>query len=272
MVPVSYVSRPNLFVLVALCFLGPDLMGQCFREEQKLNASDGDVGTQFGVHISIEGTRAAVGANQHNKLGPAAGSVYVLEWNGGEWIETHQVLASDGHPGQQFGRHVSLDGDWMAGSAVEAAVYLFEFDGVGWQERAQLVGSGTGPNDDRYVVELCGSTLLIGSPTESVGGVTSGTVYVFEFDGVNWNEVQQLVASDLVHNDYFGGEVSLEDDVFVATNMKVVSLGNVVREYHSAVLTEPRERSEEHTAFEVLRFVDDHECIVQATAANMSER
>ena len=62
------------------------------------------------------------------------------------------------------------------------------------------------------------------------------------------------------------------DHTVVATNMKVVSLGNVVREYHSAVLTEPRERSEEHTTFEVLRFVDDHECIVQATAANMSER
>ena len=64
-------------------------------------------------------------------------AAYVFRYDGGEWLETQKLLASDGGGG--FGRGVAIDGNTMwiganghsdADAPGTGAVYVFQSDGT----------------------------------------------------------------------------------------------------------------------------------------------
>ena len=75
--------------------------GGNWTEEQKLTASDGSNGDQFGMSVSISNGRAVVGADREN-------AAYIFAYNGNDWVEK-QKLTSGGSG--NFGRSVSIDND-----------------------------------------------------------------------------------------------------------------------------------------------------------------
>ena len=73
-------------------------------DETKLIASDGALGDNFGVSISVsgEGNTVIVGAWLDDDKGYNSGSAYVYKWNGTTWNEI-KLTASDGTTGGGFG-------------------------------------------------------------------------------------------------------------------------------------------------------------------------
>jgi len=61
-------------------------------------------------------------------------------------------------------------------------------------------------------VSIFGNRMLVGAPNDDDAGIDSGSVYVFEFDGASWQEVDKLVAPDGLAGDRFGEAVSLHGD------------------------------------------------------------
>jgi len=80
--------------------------------EQKLTASDGEASDVFGYSVSLSGDSALVGARgDDDPNGSGAGSAYVFERDGGEWVEANKLAADDGEFQDSFGESVELVGD-----------------------------------------------------------------------------------------------------------------------------------------------------------------
>jgi len=193
---------------------------QTALQDAKLTASDGASGDEFGVSVSLSGSRALIGASRDDDIGPDAGSVYVFDFNGTSWIQTAKLTASDGAAGDRFGWAVSLLGDRAlvgafgdsdSGSSSGAA-YVFDFNGTSWIESTKLVASD-GAEDDQFgfSVSLAEDRALVGVVQDDDNGSNSGSAYLFDFDGTSWLETSKLGAGDGAAGDTFGWSVSLSD-------------------------------------------------------------
>jgi hypothetical protein len=84
-----------------------------WNEIAKLTASDGASGDYFGLSVSISGDYAIVGAyGDDDNDAPYSGSAYVFERSDSSWNEIAKLTASDGTSWDQFGRSVSISGDY----------------------------------------------------------------------------------------------------------------------------------------------------------------
>ena len=198
--------------------------GSNWIEQEKLLASDGAAGDNFGISVAVDGDTAVVGAYHDDANGNNSGSAYVFVFDGSSWIEEAKLLASDGAADDNFGNSVAVDGNAVIIGAAQSdangynsgSVYVFGFDGTNWIEEAKLLASD-GASYDYFgnSVAIYGDIVLIGSYYDDDNGSGSGSVYAFNFDGSNWNEVSKLLASDGSSYDYFGCSVALDDDVAI---------------------------------------------------------
>jgi hypothetical protein len=175
--------------------------GTTWSEQAKLTASDGAAGDRFGTSVALDGDTALVGApweggeREGNFKTYDLGAAYVFVRSGTTWSEQDKLTASDGTSSDDFGISVALDGD------------------------TALVGSyGDGDNGDSFLPDLDIDWADIDVPPEiyednssySDYVTHSGSAYVFERRGTNWNQVVKLTASDAAAEDYFGLSVALD--------------------------------------------------------------
>ena len=82
------------------------------NEDQKLLASDGVAGDEFGYGVSVSEDTAVIGARRDDgALANDYGSAHGLVRAGGVWTEQQKLLASDGAAADLFGSSVPLSGD-----------------------------------------------------------------------------------------------------------------------------------------------------------------
>jgi hypothetical protein len=96
------------------------------------------------------------------------------------------------------------------------AVYVHRYDGSSWIQAVQLFASDEEMRDEFGVsVAISGDTFVVGSHFDDDGGTDSGSAYVFQYDGSQWNQVSKLTASDASAYDNFGWSVAISGDVVV---------------------------------------------------------
>ena len=199
-------------------------------EEQKLIASDGEAGDNFGRYLSLHGETIAVGAWGDDDLGTDSGSVYLYRYDAlsGIWGEEQKLTASDGDAGDEFGEDVSIHGETIAIGAWadddrgtnSGSVYVYRYDAENgiWVEQQKLTASD-GAAYDRfgYRVSIHGDTIVVGALLDDDLGFDSGSAYVYRYDTVtgSWVEEQKLTASDGAASDIFGLGVSIHGDTIV---------------------------------------------------------
>ncbi len=132
--------------------------------------------------------------------------------------ENDKLIPSDGTNGDQFGIAVSIDGNRALVGAYHdddngsnsGAVYVFEFDGTTWQQTQKLTASDAAANDQFGIsVSLSGNRALIGANFDDDTNMDSGSAYIFDFDGSNWQQTHKLNANVSSEIAYFGQAVSL---------------------------------------------------------------
>ncbi len=186
--------------------------GSTWTEQQKLGASDGASGDQFGYASALSGDVALVGAFGKNN---ETGAAYVFVRSGTTWTEQEKLSPSDGASNDRLGSSVALSGDTaLVGASRKnsstGAAYVFVRSGTTWTEQQKLVASDAA-TDDYFgqSVALSGDTALIAASGNSS---TTGAAYVFVRSGTTWTEQQKLVASDGATGDWFGGSAALWGD------------------------------------------------------------
>lgn len=78
-------------------------------EYQKILASEGNAPDYFGNSVCISGNNIIIGSLD-NELGYNAGSAYIFNNNGGNWIEKNRIFAEDGNANDLFSYSVSISG------------------------------------------------------------------------------------------------------------------------------------------------------------------
>ncbi len=199
-----------------------DYDGTTWSESQILTPIDGNNDDQFGVSVSLSGSRLFIGANKDDDAATDAGVVFVYNFDGVSWQFSQKITADDVMPGYKFGGSLSVSGnraligyDW-AGEDVNitaGAAYIFEFNNNTWSQTASLFASDADEFDNFGVsVSLDGTRALIGNSHNDDAGSDSGSAYIFDFDGINWLETKKLKASNAGFNHKFGSSVSLANN------------------------------------------------------------
>lgn len=212
----------GLAALLCTLLAGPALAVTPIENEiQKLLASDGAIGDQFGVSVALDGDTALVGAFLDDDNGVDSGSAYLFQWNGSAWVQQAKLLPADGAANDRFGIRVALDGDRaLVGASLDddsgfnsGSAYLFQWDGSAWIEQAKLQASDSAAffNFGRSVA-LDGDAALIGARNVDGNLTVSGSAYLFHWDGSAWVEEAKLLASDAAGIDDFGSSVALDGD------------------------------------------------------------
>ncbi|NEX16856.1 MAG: hypothetical protein C1943_09565 [Halochromatium sp.] len=188
----------------------------------------------FGRSVALDGDTALIGAADHGFNGEFSGAAYVFTRSGEVWTQQAKLLASDGAPGDWFGRSVALHGDTALIGApysneLNGAAYVFSRLVDDWSQHAKLLASDGAVGDEFGIsVALDGDTALIGALYDDDNGGESGAAYVIArrrdfFD--LWVEQAKLLPRDGAGGDEFGIAVALDGDTALIGAANEVSRG-----------------------------------------------
>ena len=206
--------------LLSLSFSGAGY-GLTLNEAQKLLASDGMGGDEFGYTVALDGDTAVIGAPYNDYWGGDSGSAYVFTRTAGVWSQQAKLRPDRIFAGDHFGWSVAIDGDTVLVGAVSTddsgpysgTAYVFTRSGTTWSQQAQLTpAEGAGGDSIGWSVALDGDTALIGAQLHDGATADEGAAYVFTRSGTTWTEQAELTAFDATHGDAFGYSVALDGD------------------------------------------------------------
>ncbi len=205
-----------------------ELTAELTAHDQKPNT--GQAG--FGYDVAISGPPgrrnadyAIIGAPGDDGAAENAGAAYIYAFNAPHWQQEVKLTAADAGERDAFGYVVSIDGTTAVVGAPDdddagnnsGAVYVFVRDADGWKQHTKLVPKELGKLDSfGDAVEIQGSTLIVGAPGHTHGGVRfAGAVFVFVRDGDTWRMQAKLTADDAGAGDQFGVSVGMEGDTII---------------------------------------------------------
>ncbi len=197
---------------------------------ESIQATGAGAGDRYSV--SISGNYAVLGHSGDSTKGEDAGAVYIFDVTTGQQLR--KLTATEGQPGDEFGRVVEAYGDYLAISAPgdddrganAGAAYLFKLE-TG-EEVFKLFPSDLAPGDgSRMSLSIHGDKLVYGTPFHDSVGNSSGRAYVFDLrTGV---EVQNLRPVEIDAGEQFGSSVSINDDfILVGAPLKRNEMGDTV--------------------------------------------
>jgi len=198
--------------------------GANWNEEQKLIASNGDVGSIFGTSVGIDGDVIVVGASGKDSCYDKSGAAYVFEYDGFTWNETAYLVTSDCDEEDRFGCAVAISGNTIVVGAHQnedagfksGSAYIFKDEGTGWTELAKLTASDAAVGDNfGEAVAISYDTAVIGARYDSDLGTMSGSAYIFEMPIGGWidmTETAKLLPSNGGEEEFFGTGVAISDD------------------------------------------------------------
>lgn len=193
----------------------------------RILASDTDQGDQFGSDVAIEGNTIVVGARKDDTGGTDSGSAYIFEKQGGVWVETAEILASNTRRNNFFGFSVDISGDTVVvGMPIrsdrfrEGEVHVFERNLGGtdnWGEVVRLTESDNPePQLDQfgYSVAIDGDYVAGGARRADSVLNNAGLVYLFSrnLGGADaWGLQERVVSEGIKAGDNLGHAVALDN-------------------------------------------------------------
>ena len=134
-----------------------------------------------------------------------------------------KIIASDGAASDQFGKTVSISGDYAIVGADEdddngagsGSVYIYERTASNTWGNELKITESEGAASDFFgnSVSISGDYAIVGAFIDGDNGVSSGSVYLYErTSGNTWGNELKIIASDGDDYGYFGDSVSISGD------------------------------------------------------------
>jgi hypothetical protein len=165
--------------------------GAIWTQQQKLTASDGEAGENFGDAVAVSGDTVVVGL-AFDAIGANTfqGSAYVFTRVGGVWALQQKLTASDGAAGDRFGHSVAISGDTLVAgadldtidaNADQGSAYIFTRSGSTWTQQQKLTANNGLPLDFLGTsVAIDANTVVVGAVGNDFGAnLNQGSAYVF---------------------------------------------------------------------------------------------
>ena len=205
-----------------------------------MTVPDGAALDFFGTSVDVESGENGVilvGAPQDDDDGMNAGSAYVFPYVGGEdpWAEGTKLTVPNILPSDMFGSAVSVSGNvaliaanngdtgWDTGAA-----YVFRGGGATWNYEQKLTAPET-PDSNEFAsaVAIQGDVAIVGAMRDDGTAATTGTTYVYSWNGMTWTKQARLISSNGSSNNRFGFSVAVSGDIVVVGARGVVFPGAV---------------------------------------------
>ena len=142
----------------------------------------------FSWGLSMDGSRLAVGVPSVSDFGLFSGATYLFRLSNDSWNQEVRLVSPYAAAIDRAGEAVALAGNRLVVAAPGAEQMTGRIDvfehvpGAGWEHRGRLAGSANSVNPQwGSVVGLDGDALLVGSPSDTGLGPSSGAVDVFDF-------------------------------------------------------------------------------------------
>ena len=199
----AYMTARRASVLSAAIFM----TATTTTSGSQLTAADGVANDRFGYSVALSGDTLVVGALAANDY---AGVAYIYSAGADGWAQQAEVEATDAFFSSNFGYAVALSGSTALISApVEGeggAVFVFSLVEGQWVQQQKLVpNDAAGTSCFGCSVALSGNTALIGAQSKQIGSnIGQGAAYIFNFDGTQWVQMQELIPDDGMSGDMFG--------------------------------------------------------------------
>lgn len=186
---------------------------------QNITSDTNNDGHGSSISISSDGDTVAIGAYKNDNTGENRGQVRVYRrggTNGNVWVQLGQDLS--GEEDNEFVGNVALSSNGLVvavgapgSNENRGKVRVFEFNGYMWVQVGQDIdGTVEGDYSSDVAFSSDGYVLAIGSSESSAGGLHSGEVRVFRYDGNSWVKVGQDIYD-------FDGYMQLSSDGRIIT-------------------------------------------------------
>jgi uncharacterized repeat protein (TIGR02543 family) len=189
---------------------------------QDIDGEAADDYSGWGVSLSADGNRVAIGAHRNDGNGDRAGHVRIYELSGNTWIQLGQDIDGEA-AGDYSGLSVSLgaDGNRVAigahrndGNGTNAGhVRIYGLSGNTWIQLGQDIdGEAAGDSSGRSVsLSADGNRVAIGAHLNDGNGSDAGRVRIYELSGNTWIQLGQDIDGEAA-GDRSGLSVSLGAD------------------------------------------------------------
>ena len=199
--------------------------GSQWVEEQKLESSDRNILNWFGWDAALSENTLLVSARNGDTFANNGGDVAVYRYASGIWQEETILTPSD-QIISDYGFEVAIDGAVAAVGApgypsslgTGGAVYVYRHDGTTWVEEDLLIGSNLS-NQSLFgsAIAIDGDRMLVGAfNADDSTSNQAGKLYVYEYDGAQWNETAELQSDESNNIANLGISVGLEDEWAIA--------------------------------------------------------
>lgn len=175
---------------------------------------DGSGNRVFGrsVSISADGTRFVAGGFS---------KAQIFEWDGTDWMQLGSGITDSTtlSYGGEFVVDISLTGNRVVvgfenGAYVSGRTGVYEFDGNDWIPLGAVISGGE-PDMLGFSVSISenGNRIAVGSPFSYVSSLSSGSVSIYDFNGMNWMKIgNNILGEDTINSDANGWSIALTAD------------------------------------------------------------
>ena len=211
---------------------------------QKLMASDGAAGDQFGAALAIHGTTLTVGS-PYDDIGSAvdAGSVYSFDLEEGTWLQTEKLAMPTPVSYDKFGLSIDMtaarlvvgvpgyNGATSATTYGRGAVTVWDRQSINWGN--MYLYAYTSPvaatrlASFGYSVAISGDKIAVGAPRDYAAttgqGVSAGSMSVLAYNNTasTWASEARFFSTTPVSSDFYGNSVDIQGDTVVTANFAI---------------------------------------------------
>ncbi len=189
---------------------------------QKITDATGAAGDQFGYSVSISGNYTIIGAFRDD-LGANTdqGSVSIYRYNGSIWVLWQKITDATGTAGDNFGKSVSISGNYaivgapqesVGANAFQGSASIYRYNGSNWELLSKITdATGAASDSFGWSVSISGSYAIVGAPYDNVGANSDqGSASIYQRVGLGWQKLQYVTDPGGNLSDYFGYSVSFE--------------------------------------------------------------
>jgi hypothetical protein len=194
-------------------------------QETKISYSYTGAGAAIGFSVSLDGDCAVVGAPGDNSN---MGAAFIFSRGGKEWLQQARLTPVGQHRPCDFGRSVSICGDYViVGTSSPFSylgrAYIYTRLGTKWIQQTELTASDCAAGDN------FGRSVSIGRFYAAIGATcfsnSPGRVYVFKRDKTSWTQQAKLTGFDNKHADLFGCSVCINNDYLIVGSQEPAGRG-----------------------------------------------
>ncbi|TQF70671.1 FG-GAP repeat protein [Pseudoalteromonas luteoviolacea] len=192
-----------------------------WQQQAKLVANPAYANDTVGGNVALKNNSALLGVIKRDDKGEDAGAVVAFERHNKSWSQTQIITAIDAKSGDAFGQSIALTERFLVIGAPHSdaphidsgSAYVYERINNKWEFKAKLTAKD-GAQGDLFGISVAidNDTILVGADLHDQVAEKAGAVYVYVFNGKQWNQQAKLVAADGADTDIFGVRVALIKD------------------------------------------------------------